>query len=478
MGIRLMRVWLFATAVAAATATAGSALADRRVALVIGNGKYLHAGELANPRNDAKLVGDLLMRAGFDLVLHRDDLGVIDFKRAVREFTNNAANADIAVIYYSGHGVEFDGVNYLIPIDARLAGALYVEDETVPLDRVLASTAGARKLGLIILDACRENPLRRNPGARSAMRTFSVGLADVSRTGQNTLIAYAAKAGSVSFDGDGPNSPFTAALVKYLAQPGLDIRIALGKVRDDVVAETGGKQEPFVYGSLGGENVSIAPAKSPSEAAPASPPGGVSSEALDYQFAERVGSLEAWRVFVASHPKGFYAQLAQAQIGKFAGLSPAIPAESATLTAGNRKKLEVAAPSPSKSDEGGASVVASPGDPCKQELEQLGRLRANPSAEVAQRLDKDMTCRELRPQLARLMESLGLSQSASTTPASLSPPVVEPEAAAHDNCASESAELARLRATPDSKAIKTFVASMTCSALKPQATRLIESLAD
>ena len=260
MSTRLRRVALAMVTWLAMFGLIGAAHADRRVALVIGNGEYQHAGELTNPPNDAKAISDLLTRAGFDVVDHRQDVGVLEFKRAVREFMEKSANADIAIIYYSGHGIEFDGVNYLIPVDASLSGALDVDDETVSLDRLLNATSNTKKLSLIILDACRENPFPKGQDGR-ATRGIAQGLSSVALNGNNTLIAYAAKAGSVSYDGAGANSPFTSALLKYLTLPGLDVRIAFGKVRDEVMTETGGKQEPFVYGSLGGDNVSIVPAK-------------------------------------------------------------------------------------------------------------------------------------------------------------------------------------------------------------------------
>jgi len=136
----------------------GDAQAMRRVALVIGNAKYEHAGVLANTLNDAHAIAALLRSSGFDSVDERIDMGVVAIKRAVRDFTAVASNADIAVIYYSGHGIEAGGVNYLIPVDAKLADSLDVEDETLPLDRLVLATSGVKSLSLIILDACRENP--------------------------------------------------------------------------------------------------------------------------------------------------------------------------------------------------------------------------------------------------------------------------------------------------------------------------------
>ena len=324
----------------------------------------------------------MLTQVGFDIVDFRQDVGVVEFKRAVREFLAQAANSDIAVVYYSGHGMEFDGSNYLIPVDAKLASTFDVDDETVSLERILASTEQVRKLSLIILDACRDNPFLRGTRSFVATRAISSGLTGVAPTAANTLVAYAAKAGSVSFDGVGPNSPFTTALIKHLAEPGLDIRIALGKVRDEVMTETGGRQEPFVYGSLGGENVSLVPAKSIGDAVTASLAGGATPEALDYQLAERVGSLEAWRAFVDAHPKGYYSKLALAQIAKLsAAPSSAAPAPTKSPAPTNSKSPAPATVATPGAADQAPAVFASREDLCKQDKDTLSHLRANPLAE-------------------------------------------------------------------------------------------------
>ena len=333
MSVLVRWVVLFAFALGLTLATQTAALAERRIALVIGNGKYENAGVLTNPANDANAIGALLKKAGFDVVDLRLNLGVVEFKRAVREFVDRAANADVAVVYYSGHGLEYGGVNYLIPVDAKLTSTFDIDDETVSLDRILVAAGHVKKLSLIILDACRENPFHPTADDARVTRGVSMGLAGVDQSVADTLIAFAAKAGSVSYDGDGANSPFTTALLKYITQPGLDIRLALGKVRDDVLRATNHRQEPFVYGSLGGDTVALVPAVAEAPSAPAAPPPGVSlaaparppvaappsadtSEVSDYRTAEQVGSLDSWRAFLAVHPDGSYARLARAEIDK------------------------------------------------------------------------------------------------------------------------------------------------------------------
>jgi len=196
------------------------ALADKRVALVIGNSAYQNVPGLPNPINDATAIAELLRNAGFDVVDSRADLGIAVIRRAIREF------ADIAVVYYAGHGIEVDGTNYLIPVDAILQRDTDVEDEAISMDRLLRILEPVKRLRLIILDACRENPFTRSMKRTIASRAIGRGLAKVEVVNSDTLIAFSAKAGSIALDGDGKNSPFTTALLNHLAAPGLDLRIA------------------------------------------------------------------------------------------------------------------------------------------------------------------------------------------------------------------------------------------------------------
>ena len=259
-------------AAAASLLVCGPALAEKRVALVLGNSAYQNVAPLANPVNDSAKIASTLKDAGFDVVDSRRDLSAADTRRALRDFADRSRDADIAVVYYAGHGIEVDGGNYLIPVDARLERDTDVYDEALSLDRVLVAIEPAKKLRLVILDACRDNPFSRTMKRTVASRAIGQGLAKVEPTSPNVLIAYSAKAGSTAADGDGKNSPFTAALSHHLTKPGLDVRRAFGFVRDEVLKTTGNKQEPFVYGSLGGEDVPLVPAPArPAPAAAAAP---------------------------------------------------------------------------------------------------------------------------------------------------------------------------------------------------------------
>jgi uncharacterized caspase-like protein len=185
-----------------------SALAEKRVALVMGNSAYKNVPSLTNPVNDAALVAAMFKNAGFDTVINKFDMNISEMRKALREFGANARDADVAVIYYAGHGIELDGNNYLIPTDAKLETDTDVLDEALPLDRLLVSIEAAKKLRLIILDACRDNPFARKMQHTFAVRGIERGLARVEPTNPNTMIAFAAKAGSTASDGDSKNSPF------------------------------------------------------------------------------------------------------------------------------------------------------------------------------------------------------------------------------------------------------------------------------
>ena len=293
--------------------------AEKRVALVIGNSAYQNANRLANPAKDANAVAGLFRNAGFEVVETKLDLGNLEFKRVARDFTALARNADIAVVYFAGHGIEVNGTNYLLPVDAKLVSDFDVEDEALSLDRVMRAIEPAKRLRLVILDACRDNPFVRTMQRSVTTRNVSGGLAKVEPVTTDTLVAFATRPGATAEDGQGDNSPFAAALVKNLAVPGRDIRIALGHVRDDVMRSTGSRQEPFVAGSLGGAELAlVADASKPQEptrqisvlpnpqaAEPSADPQ------RDYEFAERVGTRDAWDSFLAVHPSGFYASLAR-----------------------------------------------------------------------------------------------------------------------------------------------------------------------
>jgi len=221
---------------------------EKRIALVIGNGAYNNVKALKNADSDAQAVAAALRRLGFEIV-EKHDLTLAQLTAELKAFGDRAGNFDWAVVYYAGHGIEVGGINYLIPVDAELSAASHVDDEALPLDRVLAKVEGAHKLKLVILDACRENPFIAKMASASGTRSVGRGLARVEPEG-GVLVAYSAKEGQVAQDGDGNNSPFAQALLDHLDEPGLEINMMFRRVHDDVKSRTGGQQVPFTYGSL------------------------------------------------------------------------------------------------------------------------------------------------------------------------------------------------------------------------------------
>ena len=223
----------------------------RRIALVIGNSDYKSVAALPNAYRDAETIAAAFKRIGFQDITLQINLGRDKFTDALRDFARQADAADWAVVYYAGHGIEVGGINYLIPVDAKLEVDRDVDFEAIPLDRVMAAVDSAKKLQLIILDACRNNPFLGQMRRTIATRSIGRGLAPVEPVA-GSLVVYSAKHGEIALDGDGTNSPFASALVENLATPGLEVRRLFDVVRDDVMTSTNGRQQPFSYGSLPG----------------------------------------------------------------------------------------------------------------------------------------------------------------------------------------------------------------------------------
>ena len=242
---------LLAFALLFAASVAGAA---GRVALVVGNSTYAHIGRLPNPGNDAADMAAALRRLGFEVTTTLD-ADRVELNDALRAFTRQSAGADVSLVFYAGHGIEMDGVNYLVPVDARLERDVDVRFEAVALDDVLVSTTGA-SLRLVVLDACRNNPLARSmqrTGASRSVSRGSFGNLDESLLGNETLVAYAAAAGTTAADGTGRNSPYTSALLAYLEEP-VELLTLFRQVRAQVLATTNGEQRPHEYQSLLGEH--------------------------------------------------------------------------------------------------------------------------------------------------------------------------------------------------------------------------------
>lgn len=291
--------------------------AAKRVALVIGINEYAHAPRLLNPRNDAHLVGRTLKSMGFAVTI-KFDLHKSEFEDALSEFAGKSGNANISLIYYAGHGIQVAGKVYLIPADRKVSNGRDLR-LLINVESLLEDTALARRLSVIILDACRDNPftkiLAENFGPSSSVK-IGQGLARIDKEQRNTLIAYATSAGNVALDGNGANSPFALALAEHLKTPGLDVRIAFGAVRDKVLELTNHKQEPFIYGSLGGATITLAgPAATPVTVSvdPSPKVADLLAVSGDYASWARISRGDSWRDLSRFHqlaPDSFYSILA------------------------------------------------------------------------------------------------------------------------------------------------------------------------
>ena len=342
-GMRVARAaGVIASSILAVQLGLAPAEAEKRVALVIGNGDYQKVGRLANPTNDAKAISGLLQSAGFDEVVVRENLGIREMRRSIDDFADIARDADSAVVYFSGHGMEVNGVNYLVPVDAVLDRDTDVPYETVSLDTLVQVLEPARRLRLVMLDACRDNPFVRTMKRTVGSRAVGRGLAPVEPTSVNTLIAYAAKAGSIALDGDyGSNSPYATAVLNSLAIPGLDLRLAFGRVRDEVLKVTHNRQEPFVYGSLGGSNVSIVDSSGPAVTAVSPPAANFSIDraAQAWGVIQNTTSVAVIEDFIRQFDSTPYASMARAR-----------------LTELKKTQVAVAAPSPAAGETKGSSI--------------------------------------------------------------------------------------------------------------------------
>jgi uncharacterized caspase-like protein len=352
------------------------AWAGKRVALIIGNSAYQNVPPLSNPVNDGAMMAATLKGAGFDVVDSRHDLSAIETRRALRDFSDAAYDADVAVVYYAGHGMEVDGANYLIPVDAKLERDTDVFDEALSLERILVAAEPAKQLRLVVLDACRDNPFAKLMKRTVASRAIGRGLAKIEPTSPNTLIAYSAKAGSTAADGDAKNSPFTIALAKHLTTPGLDVRRAFGFVRDDVLKATGNRQEPFVYGSLGGDDVPLVPAPARAASPASEPVPSLQADMRrDYELALQVGNRAAFSAFLAQYPDGFYASLAKLQLEKIAAEETRVAATEKARQA-EQERARLAA-------EGGKKEAQAKAEADAKAAEQA-RLAAEKAKQVAQ----------------------------------------------------------------------------------------------
>jgi hypothetical protein len=292
--------------------------ADTRVALVIGNAGYQHVTALANPVNDAQALAVVLEKAHF-AVTRASNLSRGEMMDALKRFEATAQSADVALIYFAGHGLEMDGENYLVPIDAVLAHDSDVKYEAVPLDLVRETVSGAHKLRLVLVDACRDNPFLATM-ALSAGKQRSLGergLARIEETRPGEVVFFASKEKTTANDGDEAHSPFAAALIRDIPQP-LELNLLLRTVADDVYAATSQQQLPYAYQSLSKEPFYfIPPSSTPTQPASVATAPAADPKAAELAFwndASASNDPAQLQAYLDTYPTGTFAKLARAKL--------------------------------------------------------------------------------------------------------------------------------------------------------------------
>jgi uncharacterized caspase-like protein len=286
---------------------------ERRVALVIGNGSYVYSPTLKNAINDGRAMTRLLTQLGFE-VFSGIDVNRDAMEDLIASFTEKVQNADVALTFYAGHGIQVDGRNYLLPVDAKLERRADVR-RLIDAQWLVEEAGRAKRLALVILDACRDNPLAGLLQTKERSLGVGRGLTMIQHQPPNTLVAYATAADATAADGAGDNSPYTTALLQHLPTPGLEIGLTFRRVRDTVITRTDGRQQPFTYGSLGGEELYLVP-----KSVPVPPPVAVPS--VDYDGRDRTAfdtvrdssRAEDFAVFLRSYPESALAPFARSRL--------------------------------------------------------------------------------------------------------------------------------------------------------------------
>ena len=291
------------------------ALAQKRIALVIGNASYQHSSKLDNTRNDALDMSAALKKLGFT-VIEGPDLDKSAMERKLREFARALAGSDVGLLFYAGHGLQVGGQNYLVPIDAKLEDASSLDFELVRLDLVQRTMERETRTNILFLDACRDNPLARNLARAMGTRSTAIigrGLAPV-EAGGGTLISYSTQPGNVALDGTGRNSPFAGALVKHIVAPGVDVGALLIRVRREVMQETQNRQVPWEHSALTDPFYFSQAAEQKSPVSTVAPQLRLSELAEVWDRTKDTTNIPVLEAFIARYKDTFYAELARTRI--------------------------------------------------------------------------------------------------------------------------------------------------------------------
>ena len=322
------------------------------VALVIGNAQYEHAGELANPKNDAEDVATALQAVGYR-VIKGFDLDKRAMERTISRFARALSGAKTGVLFYAGHGIQFDGKNYLVPVDARLEDATGIDFELVQLASVQRAMERSVKTNVIFLDACRNNPLARNLARAMGTRSTKIvrGLASA-EAGVGTLISFSTQPGNVALDGTGRNSPYSGALARHIVATQSDLSEVLINVRRDVMAATNNRQVPWEHSALT-DRFYFIPAVGTAKAPPRPAPDFELQAEIAFWTAVRdTNKIALLQSYLDRYSDGKFADIArqtiavlkqkQAALSKKAALaaSSALPADSAALATALQRELK------------------------------------------------------------------------------------------------------------------------------------------
>ncbi|MBI3503302.1 MAG: caspase family protein [Proteobacteria bacterium] len=349
----------------------GPAFAEKKVALVIGNGGYADA-PLKNPPSDARAIAATLKRQGFDVLL-RENATKAQMNEVVADFGEKLGEGDTALFFYAGHGMQVQGRNYLIPTDAKITSEQRVRLETLDVEAVLDQMAAARaRVSMVILDACRNNPFERR------FRSVGGGLAQINAP-EGTMIAYATSPGKVAADGEGANGLYTQELLKALAQPGLKVEDVFKQVRIGVTRASNGAQVPWEASSLTGDfyfepalaSAAVKPSAAPAMIAAPAPAASIDREGVFWDTVKGSSDPAELHAYLDTYPTGVFAPIARARVASLEAarqqqvVSRATPAPAA------------AAPAPAPAAPAPAPVASAPPQ----------QVAAAPAARAGRQLD-------------------------------------------------------------------------------------------
>ena len=380
-----MRSCLAALFVVFCCLVATAAIAERRVALVIGNSQYAYTTALPNPRNDAQDIADMLKKLGFEVTVGYD-LDQIKFADTVAEFARVLEGADVGLFFYGGHGLQIDGKNYLVSTRAKLENTFLVSSETIELDIIVRMMESKTGTSLIFLDACRTNPLadnlKRNATAINRAVTVGRGLAPIEPR-RDTLVVFSAAPGEVATDGTGRNSPFAASLLRHLTKPGLEISVMLKEVTADVRQATNNAQRPQQFSDMSRKFYFVKAEPSTATVPPIAQPDPV--ELAFWKSAEAAHKCESIRAYLDKYPDGSFKELAPiyeealCKAAPVAAQAPApIPVPGAPLPIIPGPNIT---PSPADATVAAAPVVQ-PAVPPGAAVQPPGLPRADPNMDV------------------------------------------------------------------------------------------------